>query len=320
MFDLSHSETGSPWHEGERDLQERVGASEKMEQIGRRVIRDHLIDQHRAFYPQLPFIVAGAVDPSGNPWATVIAGEPGFLDAPDPDTLTVDAERDPHDPADAGLGDGEAIGLLGIELHTRRRNRLNGTIHRDGPSGFAVAVGESFGNCPRYIRPRDYGFVRDPSQPATREAERLAAFDAEAVAMIAAADALFIASAIDHANGRRRVDVSHRGGPAGFVRVRSDGRLTIPDYPGNNFFNTLGNIRANPRGGLVFVDFATGDLLQVTGEAELALDGAEIAAFEGAQRLLHIHPRQIVRRRDALPLRWTSADEVAPRCLAPTGA
>src|SRR3546814_14766932 len=66
-------------------------------------------------------------------------------------------------------------------------------------------------------------------------------------------------------------DVSHRGGRPGFVRVtEDDGRsvLTIPDFSGNQFFNTLGNIAINPRAGLLFVDFATGDLLTLTGRSE----------------------------------------------------
>ncbi|MDR5671235.1 pyridoxamine 5'-phosphate oxidase family protein, partial [Burkholderia cenocepacia] len=83
----------------------------------------------------------------------------------------------------------------------------------------------------------------------------------------------------------RQVDVSHRGGKAGFVRIGDDGVLTIPDFAGNLFFATLGNFRVNPRAGIVFADFETGDVLQMTGEAEVDLDSPEIAAFQGAERL-----------------------------------
>ncbi|MDT1852839.1 FAD-binding oxidoreductase, partial [Acinetobacter baumannii] len=81
--------------------------------------------------------------------------------------------------------------------------------------------------------------------------------------------------------GRRQVDVSHRGGKAGFVRVADDGTLTIPDFDGNLFFNTLGNIVVNGKAGLLFVDFASGDLLQMSGDAEVIFDSPEIAAFQG---------------------------------------
>ena len=59
-------------------------------------------------------------------------------------------------------------------------------------------------------------------------------------------------------------DISHRGGRPGFVRVDGD-VLTIPDFRGNRYFNTLGNLIAEPRASLLFVDFETGDLLQLQG-------------------------------------------------------
>lgn len=319
MLDPAHVEAGSPWHQGEIAIQESAGVVEQMAPVGRRAIRDHLIEQHRAFFPQLPFIVIGAVDPVGDVWATLISGRPGFLHAPDPLTLDVSAQREPGDPADAGLGDGQPVGLLGIELHTRRRNRLNGTIRRHGADGFAVEVRESFGNCPQYIRLRRFAFVRDPAEPSTAQSEELQVLDEAARAMIASAETLFIASFVDTADRGRQVDVSHRGGRPGFVRVDAEGTLTIPDFAGNNFFNTLGNIRMNPRAGLVFVDFASGDLLQLTGEAEVVLDDLEIAAFQGAERLLRVRPRRIVRRPGALPLRWTSDEGGASPNAALTG-
>ncbi len=73
----------SPWHEGEIALQKRLGVETRMDEVGRRVMRDHLIDQHREFYPLLPMVVLGSVDRDGDAWATLRAGEPGFLHAPD---------------------------------------------------------------------------------------------------------------------------------------------------------------------------------------------------------------------------------------------
>ena len=92
------------------------------------------------------------------------------------------------------------------------------------------------------------------------------------------------------------------------MRIEADGALTIPDFAGNLHFNTLGNFLLNPRAGLTFVDFASGDLLQMTGEAEVILEAPEIAAFQGAERLWRFRPRIVVRRPAALPLRWTFRD------------
>ena len=306
---LDGAETpASPWHEGELELQRTLGVAEQMDPVGRKVLRTFLLDQHRAFYPLLPFIVIGSVDPAGAPWATIRAGQPGFLHSPDPIVLDVETRRDPVDPAEGGMEDGAPIGLLGIDLVTRRRNRLNGTISRNADDGFTVGVGQSFGNCPRYIQNRHYAFVRDPAAPSSSPAIVSDRLDSEARRIVETADTLFVASYVDRTDGGREVDVSHRGGKPGFVRVDPDGGLTVPDFNGNLFFNTLGNFMVNPRAGLLFVDHETGATLQMTGTVEVILDSPEIAAFAGAERLWRFMPEKIVLRRDALPLRWTFAE------------
>jgi uncharacterized protein len=303
----------SPWHEGEILLQRSIGVAERMDEVGRRVIRDHLTEQHRVFFPQLPFAVLGAVDADGDAWATLRAHRPGFLFSPDPRLLTVVLPRESSDPADGGMEDGAAVALLGIELPTRRRNRVNGTIARASQDGFSVIVEQAFGNCPRYIHPRNAAFVRDPDTPSILPPVELQRLDDQARTVIAQADTFFVASYVDRQGGQRQADVSHRGGRPGFVRVhngRADNGdvLTIPDFAGNLYFNTLGNIAVNPRAGLAFVDFGSGDLLQMTGDAELLPEGPENASFEGAERLWRFYPRRTVRRPQALPLRWTLLD------------
>lgn len=300
----ANSPDASPWHAGEIAMQRTVGVAERMADVGRRVIRNHLIDQHRQFYPLLPFVALGAVDAQGDAWATLRAGAPGFLHSPDPQVLHAALARYEADPADSGMEDGKAIALLGIELQTRRRNRLNGTIRRGAGEGFDIQVQQSYGNCPQYIQLRDYRFAREPAAPASAPPQELQSLDPRARALITGADTFFVATYVDGENGTRQVDVSHRGGKAGFVRLGEDGVLTIPDFAGNLFFNTLGNLLLNPRAGLVFVDFASGDLLQLSGTAEVLTDSPEIAAFQGAERLWRFTPRRIVYRADALPLRW----------------
>ncbi|MGY6126737.1 2Fe-2S iron-sulfur cluster-binding protein (plasmid) [Paraburkholderia strydomiana] len=297
------SEVNSPWHRGELQLQDKVGVTQKMDSVGRRFVRDHMPEQHRSFFPQLPFIVVGAVADDGDVWATYACGQPGFMQSPTDRILSIDAAFDSHDPAASGTGDGAAIGLLGIELHTRRRNRLNGVIRRRASRGFDLDVAQSFGNCPQYIQLRDFEFVREPDTfcgTAPMEYDRM---DDRARDMVASADTLFVASYLGDGDARQ-VDVSHRGGKAGFVRIDEDGVLTIPDFAGNLFFATLGNFLVNPHAGLLFTDFETGDVLQMTGDAQVDLDSPEIAAFQGAERLWRFTPRRVIHRRGALPLRW----------------
>ncbi len=303
----------SPWHAGEKRLQHLFHAAERMEEIGPRVIRDYMPDQHREFYHQLPFMLVGAVDADNRPWATVVEGPEGFVTCDDPHHLHLAIRPDPQDPAADGLQAGKAIGMLGIELHTRRRNRINGVIRQASVAGLEVEVEQSYGNCPKYIQGRAYTRVAEAeSGPVPRQ--DFTGLDERTSAWIAAADTFFIASYVDHTPRRRSVDVSHRGGRAGFIDVQGN-RLTIPDYAGNLFFNTLGNLQINPVAGLLFIDFASGDLLQLSGRTELLLDSPLIKAFEGAERLWGFDVEQVVVRPGALTLRWLFQD-YAPTSLA----
>ncbi|CAH0204247.1 2Fe-2S iron-sulfur cluster-binding protein [Pseudomonas mediterranea] len=306
----------SPWHEGELTLQRAVGAVDMMVGVGQRQLaRSWMPDQHREFYAQLPFVVLGAVDRQGDAWATIRTGQPGFMNSPTPERLHISLPPQPDDPAQDGMQQGDAIGMLGIELHTRRRNRMNGNVLRQSDEGIEIAVTQAYGNCPRYINLRQYAFV-DEAAGAVLE---LTSADPQVRRMVTAADSFYVATYVVR-DGQNQVDASHRGGKPGFVRMEEDGALTIPDFSGNLFFNTLGNILLNPRAGLVFIDFQSGDLLQMSGSAEVLLDSPEIAAFQGAERLWRFKPQRIVYRQAAIPLRWTDTAEGASPNSMMTGS
>lgn len=303
------------WHAGEKTIQEKVGVSAHMDEFGKRVVRDYMPAQHRDFYTQIPFIALGSVDLEGDAWATLAVGKPGFISSPTAKTLDIDIVRDPSDPASEGVREGNAIGLLGIGFDTRRRNRVNGFVGPSVDDVIHFEVDQSFGNCPRYIQLRDHRFVRDPRKAFSGEIEEKTELDAAERRTIEAADTFFVASYVDREN-RRQVDVSNRGGKPGFVHIGEDGTLTVPDFAGNLFFATLGNILVNGKAGLLFFDFDTGDVLQMTGDAVVILDSPEIAAFQGAERLWRFKARRIVVRRGALPLRWAlRQDGWAPTTL-----
>lgn len=294
---------GLPFHAGELAAQERAGKRERMAAVGGRVIRGEMPDQHREFFAQLPFLLLGAVDAAGTPWATVLAGSRGFARSPDPTHLRIDARPLPGDPLADALDAGASVGLLGIELHTRRRNRMNGIVSASDEAGLTVAVEQSFGNCPRYIQLRDFSLVALPATPLP--ARRGEALDEAAIALLRGTDTLFIATYHDADAHTGGADVSHRGGRPGFIRVDGERTLTFPDFNGNNLFNTVGNLVANPRAGIVVPDFGGGSLLHVGGRAEVIWDGPEVESFAGAERLVRLHVEQVVRRPGVLPLRWT---------------
>lgn len=329
---MSHSEMAavedSVFHSGERAVQQRAGVLEKMAARSQ-VIRSFMPDQHREFFQQLPFLIVGSIDRQQQPWASIVIGAPGFVTSPDPEHLAIHAQVLPADPLQLNLVDNATLGLLGIEPHTRRRNRMNGRVEKLSTAGWTVIVDQSYGNCPKYIQARRPGFIENANAaaPAVHRARQL---DAAMQALIAAADTFFIATAYLGASAgeattasgiadrRPGVDVSHRGGKPGFVRIDDARTLTVPDFVGNFFFNTLGNLVEHPRAGLLFIDFISGDLLYLAVTAELIWDGAEVAAFKGAERLLRFHVEQAIRVEASLPLRWSEA-EMSP-ALAPTGS
>ncbi|WP_397410251.1 pyridoxamine 5'-phosphate oxidase family protein [Polaromonas sp.] len=313
--------TAATFHEGERAVQAHVGVQERLAEFGPRVIRDFMPDQHRAFFEQLSFVIAGTLDAHGQPWASVLAQPPGFMRSPHPRQLDVSARPLPGDPLAANLAEGAAIGLLGLEPHTRRRNRMNGVVRGMSASGFSVDVGQSFGNCPKYIQAREPVYREDRAAAAPVVHELLQLDDA-ARRIITSADTFFIATAYagDSVQAGRAagVDVSHRGGKPGFVRLGEGGVLTVPDFAGNYFFNTLGNIAVNPRAGLLFIDFDNGDLLYLAVTAGIVWDGPELSSFAGAQRLMRFKVQSMRLVESSLPLRWGEA-ELSP-VLQGTGA
>ncbi len=296
----------SPFHAGERAVQERLGVRERLERQGRQMVRAFLPAQHRAFYAGLPWLLVASADGQGRPWCSALCGEPGFLSSPDPGHLRVGALPCAGDPLSGNLVLGAHVGLLGLDPATRRRNRLNGRVAAADCGSFLVTVDQAFGNCPQYIQARKPTSVAP--QPGPGRAERLDALDGPAVTLIARADTFFVATRADPTGddpATAGLDASHRGGRPGFVRVEEDRRtLLIPDFSGNLHFNTLGNLLLDPRAGLLFPDFETGELLHVTGEAEIIWDGSQVQAFRGAERLWRFRVSEGVRLPGALPLRW----------------
>ncbi|OIQ44525.1 MAG: pyridoxamine 5'-phosphate oxidase [Roseobacter sp. MedPE-SW] len=304
LSDDSHA--SSPFHAGEQKLQSENGSREMMEQFGRKVIRPYMPEQHRAFFAQLPFLVVGAVDAEGWPWASLFPGAPGFAQSPDNRHIDIALNASTADPVRSALHPEAPLGLLGIEMHSRRRNRMNGRVSRVGEDEIQLRVDQSFGNCPQYIQHRDITFLRDATDSSPAQASLpFTQLDAEARRRIKEADVFFVASAVEAQDDPsiEGVDVSHRGGRPGFVQIDGNS-LIVPDFPGNNHFNTFGNFLLNPKAGLVFPDFETGTLLMLTGTTELlSKEAPEISGFHGADRGWRFTLHHGLWLRDALPFR-----------------
>jgi len=253
------------FHAGERAVQQCAGEAAIAER-NIAVLTDTVIAGARPFIAKQFMVVLSSVDSAGAVWASLVFGRPGFLRTEDGKSILIDAplkERDDADPLWANITNHADLGMLFIELGSRRRYRVNGRVERLDGQGLSVEIREAYPNCPKYIQRRQLrqlGDARLPVQSAHGTVLRGTVED-----IIGEADTVFVASR--HAGSG--ADASHRGGGAGFVKLVNDSTLRFPDYPGNSLFNTLGNFKVDPRAGLCIPDFARGHLLQLTGTASV---------------------------------------------------
>ena len=286
-----------PYHQGSRALQDRAGVRELADHVGRS-IGQGIRPVAAAFLELQPMLVLGAAAaPAGPVWASLLTGTPGFVRATGPRQISVAGGPRPDDPLTAALAeDGTPVGTLALDPRTRRRMRLNGHS-RPTPRGLAIEADQVFSNCPKYLQKRDLyepGPAHHPAAP--QSGTQLTPHQQE---FIREADTFFLATVHDHG-----ADAGHRGGNPGFVRVTSPRELRWTDFAGNSMFLSLGNLETDPRAGLLFLDWATGTTLQLTGEArtEHTPDGRREIRFTLASA---------VETASASPLRW-SPPELSP--------
>ena len=286
------------YHAGELGVQARAGAQEEAQQ-SERVIKTTMKPVAQEFLGRQPMAFVAPVDAEGGVWASVVAGPPGFMVAVDEGTIRIGAAPTVSDPLHDNLRVNSDVGLLIMEFAKRRRMRVNGRAELQPDGSFYVHAQQVYANCPKYIQARRFEVITLPGQN-TSDVSRTDRLTAKQQQWITQADTFFIASA----HPEESADASRRGGNPGFVTVVDPNTLIWPDYLGNKMFNTLGNIAANPKAGLLFLDFDTGGTLQLTGEANIIWDAAQIAKYKGAERLLSYSIEQVLEIDEKLPLRW----------------
>jgi predicted pyridoxine 5'-phosphate oxidase superfamily flavin-nucleotide-binding protein len=284
----------SAYHEGEQAVQRLAG--EGHEGWGSPMFGPEIPRGFVPFLQAQQMLIVGAPDGDGAVWCGILTGPTGFATALDELTVRIDAVPGPGDPLGPALHEERPFGVLAIEPHRRRRIRLNGRARREG-ARLLMRTEQVLGNCPKYIQARD--LVVEAGQ-APGEARWDTVLSPAQQDWIGAADTFFIAS---H-SPRHGADASHRGGGAGFVTVLDERRLVWPDYFGNSFYMTLGNIELNPVCGLLFVDWERGDTLQLTGRGRIDWSGDRARPVPGALRLVEFEVDRVVQIPAASRLRW----------------
>jgi predicted pyridoxine 5'-phosphate oxidase superfamily flavin-nucleotide-binding protein len=296
------------FHDGERRVQERSGEREAALRNGA-LIGEAIPARAIPFLAEQRLLALGSVAAQGAVWASVVFGARGFVTSAEGRSVVIDRtliEQSAGDPLWSNVRAGVEVGLLAIELESRRRLRVNGLVHGSDDAHVEITVREAYPNCPKYIQRRHVGAARKPQAVDTQPAICGVPLDAVRTHVIERADTLFVASR----HPTRGVDVSHRGGPPGFVRVLDPTRLRIPDYRGNSMFNTLGNFLVDDRAGLVFMDFERGRLLQMTGTVAIRFDEEEDSRQPtgGTGRYWDFHVATWLESRVGAPLAWELLD------------
>ncbi|KAF8909783.1 hypothetical protein CPB84DRAFT_1812978 [Gymnopilus junonius] len=330
------------WHPGERLVRKKMGL-DKIPGISDlwSYIAGEIPEQHSDFYStRLPFVPVCILDEEGRPWGSVLAGkggEIGFVKHPRYNTLAIQPRLWDGDPFQKYLKaikqnkSRPLIAGIGVELSTRRRNKFAGHITKTVAEGdtayLELVVNEAIGNCPKYITLRELEPHPSASSVVLEDRPHLSADERlsdEAIAFILAADTVFFGTTYAASQDQSsvypsHVGMNHRGGRVGFTRVKpSDGRTVIlPDFSGNRFMTSLGNVEATPLASLTYISFTTGDILYLSGEAK-NLYGSDARAVMPLQDMLtEIYVTGYTFVRDAFPARVPPGYKIQPSPYSP---
>lgn len=276
------------FHSGELAVQQHAGVQAQAARLARMVGPAELRAGTAAFLVDATFAVITARDDAGRLWASPLQASAGFLHADGPGTLRIGAPPSSADPLHA-LPARQRAGLVVIDFASRRRVRINGVLTASDDSGMSLQVDQAYGNCPQYIQQRDIVVDEDPCRLLRTVQRRGEILWENDIRLIESADTFFLGTTHPDSGN----DASHRGGPVGFVRATPEG-LWWPDYPGNNMFNSFGNLTVDPTAALLFVDFPTGNTLQLSGIATVDWDVPAEGESGHTGRRVQFTPQQVV--------------------------
>lgn len=259
----------SKYHKGEKLAQELANERRQADFNGQ-AISNEIIEGALSFISEQEYVVTGITDDDANVWVSVLSGDRGFMEAPDPKSIVIHRTKldsSGYNPVLEHLKNGNKVGLLIIELASRRRLRVNGKISKFNDDRIEIKVEQAYPNCMKYIQRRH--ILNRESWPHSNKNMEVGYLLTEAQKnIISSADTFFIGSV--HPNGN--LDASHRGGNPGFAQLVDDKAIRIPDYKGNSMFNTFGNLLLNNNAGIVFWNFEDGKLLHLIGTAHIVWD------------------------------------------------
>ncbi|MEM9451562.1 MAG: pyridoxamine 5'-phosphate oxidase family protein [Cyanobacteria bacterium P01_E01_bin.6] len=335
-------------HEGELLVQQHKYTPNELTQQIPNYINTNMPQQQAEFYAGLSYLPLAILDNKGRPWVSILVAKSMNdssvgIKVSDNNEMNIVAQMNHLDPfirilkqTDLNIKNKRTLFAgVGVDFSNRRRNKLSGiitaaSVDSAGQLSLSLKSDEHLGNCPKYITIRSL-------EPCLRQAEvSLDQFDlctsklpASCKETINQASSVFLATkhvpddetSIDE---QRDMGLNHRGGAPGFVRVYediekdADGEecisiyLVLPDYSGNRFYQSLGNIQTNKQVGLAIPDFNNGNMLYVTGEAENLFDEDAEELMPRVSLLTRIRVTGAVFIQQGLNLCMVSDEQLSP--------
>ena len=306
-------------HTGELFVQRKRHAPPDHSDVIGQIIESDIPARFATFYQSINYLPLGTMDATGNLWATVLCNPTTTIISKN--TLVINATVPREDPfVTAVLSVVPApryFAGVAVDFRSRRRVKLAGIIESvivsdDNVLTLTLLTNENMGNCPKYITTREL-------RPTIRRPQTFylgKRLDVEARAVIEQASTIFIATKhMVEREGESDLGFNHRGGPKGFLRYFEDDKgahLVLPDYSGNRFYQSLGNVQSDNSMGIVIPDFFTGHLLHLHGKAENLYDGEAEALMPGATLITLITIGDSVLMKHSMNLEIIGDEELSP--------
>ncbi|MEM9102651.1 MAG: oxidoreductase [Pseudomonadota bacterium] len=334
-------------HPGELFIQQRKHTPSELTAQIPRYIQQDMPQQHADFYADLSYLPLATLDTQGRPWASLLVTQSdndptvGIRISPQ-NTLDIEAEMNRFDPLLQSLKqrslshtiESPLFAGVGIDFSNRRRNKLAGKIQSydtelENKLRLKLQSNEHLGNCPKYITLRSLAHCNRQAELDISHVDNLRTSISQACkAHIDQTSTVFLATKYTSENTTThhhpsKMGLNHRGGPPGFVRVYEDVKtqstekmvstyLVLPDYSGNRFYQSLGNIQKDALVGLVFPNFHNGDILYATGQAKNLFDKDAEALMPRTHLITQILITGLVFVKQGLNLRMLSNEKFSP--------
>lgn len=278
------------FHEGELAVQRRMGVDHASRRMADYVTQSTLQDPSHRFLTQRPLVAAAYTDLDGLLRLTLLWGPTGFIRILDDHKVRISPTGGVPTGLDDALEDGGRLGITALDVTRRRRAKLKGIAWSDGEH-LHLSVTRTYASCPKHIQRRT---LPATASPIAGCATTSVGGTHEIRAAIAATDTAFIATT----HTTTGPDAAHRGGNAGFLTSDRD-TLHWTEYPGNNMYNSLGNLELDRRLALLAIDFTNGTTTEISGTATVVHE---------PQPVVVLTPQLVEKVTHAIPGGWKSPE------------